>query len=73
VTGDLDTESGLAIMQLLARLNDEGMTVIFVTHDPRMAHFARRLIHMRDGKIYEDGADARLEVRPGRAPGGPRE
>ena len=54
VTGDLDTESGLAIMRLLQDLNQEGMTIIFVTHDSRMAAFARRLIHMRDGKIYED-------------------
>jgi putative ABC transport system ATP-binding protein len=59
VTGDLDTDSGLAIMRLLAGLNDEGMTVVFVTHDPRMAAFARRLIHMRDGKIYEDGENAK--------------
>jgi putative ABC transport system ATP-binding protein len=51
VTGDLDTESGLAIMRLLAELNDEGMTIVFVTHDPRMAEFARRLIHICDGKL----------------------
>jgi len=53
VTGDLDTESGLVIMRLLARLNDEGMTIIFVTHDPRMASFARRLIHISDGKLVD--------------------
>jgi putative ABC transport system ATP-binding protein len=54
VTGDLDSESGLAIMRLLAELNAEGMTIVFVTHDPRMAEFARRLIHIYDGKL-EDG------------------
>jgi putative ABC transport system ATP-binding protein len=52
VTGDLDSESGVAIMQLLAKLNEEGMTIIFVTHDPRMAKFARRLIHIYDGKLW---------------------
>ncbi|MFQ5341342.1 MAG: ABC transporter ATP-binding protein, partial [Anaerolineae bacterium] len=66
VTGDLDSESGFAIMRLLAQLNEEGMTIVFVTHDPRMAEFARRLIHIRDGKIWNDaegnGADAALEV-----------
>ena len=51
VTGDLDGESGLAIMRLLAKLNEEGMTIVFVTHDPRMAEFARRLIHIYDGKL----------------------
>ncbi len=51
VTGDLDSESGLAIMRLFATLNEEGMTIVFVTHDPRMAEFARRLIHIYDGKL----------------------
>jgi putative ABC transport system ATP-binding protein len=54
VTGDLDSESGLAIMRLLATLNEEGMTIVFVTHDPRMAEFARRLIHIYDGKLSND-------------------
>jgi len=52
MTGDLDSESGFAIMRLVTELNAEGMTVVFVTHDPRMAEFARRLIHMQDGKIW---------------------
>jgi len=58
VTGDLDSESGLAIMRLLAELNDEGMTIVFVTHDPRMAEFARRLIYIYDGKLTNgEGTD----------------
>jgi putative ABC transport system ATP-binding protein len=51
VTGDLDSESGLAIMRLLATLNDEGMTIVYVTHDPRMAEFAQHLIQLYDGKL----------------------
>jgi putative ABC transport system ATP-binding protein len=51
VTGDLDSESGRAIMELLAGLNEEGMTIVYVTHDPRMAEFARRLIYIYDGKL----------------------
>jgi putative ABC transport system ATP-binding protein len=51
VTGDLDGESGISIMRLLATLNEEGTTIVFVTHDPRMADFSRRLIHMYDGKL----------------------
>lgn len=54
VTGDLDSETGLAIMHLLADLNAEGMTIIFVTHDARMAEFAQRVIHISDGKLMSD-------------------
>jgi len=57
VTGDLDSESGLAIMRLLETLNEEGATIVFVTHDPVMAEFAHRLIHMYDGKLL-NGDDA---------------
>jgi putative ABC transport system ATP-binding protein len=56
VTGDLDTESGIAIMRLLAALNGEGTTIVFVTHDPRMAEFAGRLIEIRDGKLVNSEA-----------------
>jgi putative ABC transport system ATP-binding protein len=53
MTGDLDSESGFAIMELASQLNKEGMTIVFVTHDPRMAKFAGRVIELRDGKILE--------------------
>ncbi len=51
MTGDLDSETGFAIMELASTLNQEGMTIIYVTHDPRMAKFAERVIQLRDGKI----------------------
>jgi putative ABC transport system ATP-binding protein len=51
MTGDLDSETGFAIMELAAQLNQDGMTIVFVTHDPRMAKFAERVIELRDGKI----------------------
>ncbi|MCP4420491.1 MAG: ABC transporter ATP-binding protein [Chloroflexi bacterium] len=54
MTGDLDSETGFAIMRLVQELNNEGMTVVFVTHDPRMAEFAGRVIELRDGKLLED-------------------
>lgn len=54
VTGDLDSETGLAIMRLLSTLNKEGMTIVFVTHDARMAEFAKRVIHISDGKLLSD-------------------
>ncbi len=52
MTGDLDSETGFEVMRLVRRLNQEqAKTVIFVTHDPRMADFADRVINMLDGKI----------------------
>jgi putative ABC transport system ATP-binding protein len=51
MTGDLDSETGFAIMELVKSLNDEGMTIVYVTHDPRMADFAKRVIELQDGKI----------------------
>ncbi len=55
ITGDLDSVTGAEVMELVARLNRErGTTVIYVTHDPRMAKFASRLIQLRDGRIVEE-------------------
>jgi putative ABC transport system ATP-binding protein len=51
MTGDLDSQTGFAIMELVKSLNDEGMTIVYVTHDPRMAEFARQVIQLQDGKI----------------------
>ena len=56
MTGDLDSETGFAIMRLIAELNAEGMTVVFVTHDPRMAEFAGRVIELQDGKLLNGAA-----------------
>ena len=51
MTGDLDSETGSAIMELATQLNKDGMTIVYVTHDPIMAKFAERVIELRDGKI----------------------
>jgi putative ABC transport system ATP-binding protein len=54
MTGDLDSETGFAIMELATTLNQDGMTIIYVTHDPRMAKFAERVIQLRDGKVLNE-------------------
>ena len=52
MTGDLDSETGFEVMRLVRRLNEEqGKTIVFVTHDPRMSDFSDRVITMLDGKI----------------------
>ena len=53
-TGNLDSQSGAAIMATLRRLHEAGRTVILVTHDPANARYARRLIRLRDGRIESD-------------------
>lgn len=61
MTGDLDSETGFAIMRLIKELNDDGMTIVFVTHDPRMAKFAERLIHLQDGKLLNGNGNGESE------------
>ena len=53
-TGSLDTTTAREILDLLADLNAEGMTLMLVTHDPEVAARAGRRIGMRDGSIVED-------------------
>ncbi len=58
-TGELDARTGAEIISLFARLNADGTTIVVVTHDEQMARAARRVIHMRDGEIVNDEANAR--------------
>jgi putative ABC transport system ATP-binding protein len=50
-TGNLDTKSGGEIMDVFKRLNNEGLTIVMITHDPRIAGYAGRIVKMLDGKI----------------------
>ncbi len=53
-TGALDTQTSEDIMGIFQRLNDQGITVILVTHEPDIAEYAQRRILFRDGKVVED-------------------
>ncbi len=53
-TGNLDTSSGYAIMQLLSELHRSGRTVLVVTHDPRMTRFSTHTLHLLDGRIVSE-------------------
>lgn len=53
-TGNLDTTSGSEIMEIFERVNQEGNTIIMVTHEQYLAEHARRIIHLKDGMIEED-------------------
>jgi putative ABC transport system ATP-binding protein len=64
-TGNLDSEMAESVMDLLCELNEEGLTLVLVTHDPNVASRADRLITVRDGRIVADEAvqpDAEREV-----------
>jgi putative ABC transport system ATP-binding protein len=52
-TGNLDRKTGFQIMDILCDLQKEGKTVILVTHDPKIAEYAKRTIHIDDGRIVE--------------------
>jgi putative ABC transport system ATP-binding protein len=52
-TGNLDTRTTRGIMELLKRLNSEGMTILMVTHNPECAQYARRVLHLSDGLVVE--------------------
>ena len=53
-TGNLDTKSGGEIMTIFDRLNEDGNTIIMVTHEAEVAEHARRILHIRDGLIEQD-------------------
>jgi len=60
-TGNLDSRTSVEIMQVFQQLNDDGLTIVLVTHEPDIAQFAKRRIHFRDGKIQRDEA---VQKRP---------
>ena len=53
-TGNLDSKTGVEIMAVFQRLHDAGNTIILVTHEPDVAAYARRVIHIRDGQVEKD-------------------
>jgi putative ABC transport system ATP-binding protein len=60
-TGNLDSRTSIEIMGVLQELNDHGLTIVMVTHEPDIAQFTRRVIVFRDGRLRTD------EPVPGRA------
>lgn len=55
-TGNLDTDSSMEIMAILKKLNDEGKTLVVVTHDPDVAKWADRVVTLQDGRIVGNEA-----------------
>ena len=59
-TGNLDSESSLEIMKLLRDLNQQGRTIVLITHEPDIAAFAQRVVRLRDGVIVSDERPAEV-------------
>jgi len=53
-TGNLDSQTSIEIMGVFQKLNDEGITVVMVTHEIDIAHYTKRMVVMRDGRIVTD-------------------
>ena len=53
-TGNLDSRTSVEILEVFQKLNDDGLTVVLVTHETDIAQFAKRSIQFRDGKIRRD-------------------
>jgi len=60
-TGALDSKSGQQIMELFQQLNDEGVTIVMITHDKNIAQKAKRIVHIIDGEITEGSKEAENE------------
>lgn len=56
-TGNIASAQAEEVMAIFQKLNDEGHTIVMITHEPDIAEHAQRIIHVRDGKIIEDGSN----------------
>jgi putative ABC transport system ATP-binding protein len=53
-TGNLDSKTSIEIAELFVRLNNQGKTIVMITHEPDIAQFAKRIVMFKDGKIVSD-------------------
>jgi putative ABC transport system ATP-binding protein len=60
-TGNLDSKTGLEIMALFDHLHSNCNTIVLVTHEPEIAEFAHRVVHIRDGQIFSDEPSRRFK------------
>lgn len=64
-TGNLDSKSSVEIMSIFQQLNDMGITIVLVTHEPDIANYSKRIVHFKDGLIDRDEVVADRSIAPG--------
>ena len=64
-TGNLDSATGQMVLETFSRLRDEGKTIVLITHDPEVAAWADRTVHIRDGKLLTDEEERAYAQRAG--------
>ncbi len=72
-TGALDSKSGAQIMDLLEKLNQEGVSVLMITHDSEIASHAKRIVLIRDGELHEPEKNTETDNTPAAAAPAPEE
>ena len=63
-TGNLDSKSGAEIMAILSELHAQGLTIVMVTHDPRIAAYCQRVVQIFDGQVVSDSAPEAASAQP---------
>ena len=61
-TGNLDTKTSIEVMSVFQELNDQGITVLLITHEDDIAEYARRVIELRDGQIRRDESVTKRKI-----------
>lgn len=61
-TGALDSKSGKQIMELFEKLNEEGVTIVMITHDVNIARHAKRILYIIDGELYDNEEEAKAKL-----------
>ena len=65
-TGNLDSATGIMVMQTFMRLREEGKTIVIITHDSDVAEWADRTVHIRDGRLLTDEEERAHAFHEGR-------
>ena len=64
-TGALDSKTSYEVMELIQGINDEGKTILIVTHEDDIAHMCKRIVNLKDGVIIDDSVVKQIRAKTG--------